>query len=40
MNTELNGISPIPFFRKRGDSGSLRSQDIEEAALGRPGGQP
>lgn len=25
---------------KRGDSGSLRSQGLEEAALGRPGGQP
>lgn len=25
---------------KRGDYGSLRSQGLEEAALGRPGGQP
>ena len=40
MSDELNDISPIPFSRKRGDCGSLRSQGLEAAALGRPGGQP
>jgi hypothetical protein len=40
MNGKLNDISPIPFSKKRGDYGSLRSQGLEVAALGRPGGQP
>lgn len=40
MNGKLNDISPIPFSKKWGDYGSLRSQDLELAALGLPGGQP
>ncbi len=40
MSSELKGISSIPFSRQRGDYGSLRSQGLEVAALGRPGGQP
>lgn len=40
MSEAMNDLSPIPFSKKRGDYGSLRSQDLEVAALGRPGGQP
>jgi|GEM_PF-5554245 hypothetical protein len=36
----MNDISPAPFSEKRGDFGSLRSQGLGAAALGRPGGKP
>jgi hypothetical protein len=36
----MNGIFPAPFSGKRGDYGSLHSQGLGAAALGRPGSQP